>query len=109
MTSVYPLYHVPPEETMREVAHKLFEEEVGLRIKAESWCYTPILMSNAAEVKFALYNGKMTVFTDVRILGKYESEDSCKIEIQASINGLPPAVREFYVVEECNRTQRLAF
>jgi 8-oxo-dGTP pyrophosphatase MutT (NUDIX family) len=102
MTGAYAFLHVPPEKTMREVAHKLFEEEVGLRIEAGSWNYTPIPLKNAAEVSFTLFKGKKTVFSDVRIIGRYESEDSCKIEVQASINGLSPAVREFYVVEECN-------
>ena len=76
-------------------------------MKTEAEEYNPIPLGNAAEVKFTLFNGKMTVFSDVRIIGKYESEDFCKIEIQASINGLPPAVREFYVIEECNRARDL--
>lgn len=107
MTGVFSFYHVPPEKTMREVAHKLFEVDIGLKIEDGSWKYNPIPLSNSAEVKFTLFNGKMLVFSDVRVIGKYESEDSCKLQIQASINGLPPAVREFYVVEECNSEKGL--
>lgn len=103
MTGVNSTYHIPPEEAMREVAKRLFEEETGLKIDVKSWLYNYLPESSVAVARFALLKGQSTIFNDVRVFGKYESDNSCKMHVRASINGLPPTVREFFVLKECER------
>jgi len=86
---------------VRDAARTIFESDNGLVIESGSWKYKPVPHRALAEANFSLSDGKNTVFNNVKVLVLYASDDDCKIRVQASINGLSPTYREFYVIEEC--------
>lgn len=92
---------IPSEETVREAAKKIFEDEAGLEIDNGSWQYRMMPDRDIAVARFALCDGANTVFRRVLIMVRYSAENTCKIDVQASINRFPPTRREFYVAEEC--------
>lgn len=100
MGKINGAYTLPSEDTVIEAAVKLFEVETGLHIEERTWQYRQIPDRGASAARFALTDGKKTVFSNVLVVARYSTSQDFKLEVQASINGLPSVRRVFYVVEE---------
>lgn len=90
---------VPSQNIVREAAFKIFEAESKLHIEPESWQFKSLADKGIAAAKFALASAKGIIFRNVLVLVRYDKSSPYKIHVQASINGLSPMHREFYVAE----------
>ena len=99
--SINPDRPIPSEEVLLEAARLIFDADSGLSLVDGEWYFIILKDRNISVVRFALSDGKSIVFSRVRLAGWFAGTDSCKLNIEISINGLSPMRREFYVAEEC--------
>lgn len=90
---------MPTPEIMREVAEQLFEKEAGLHVMNDSWRYHQLAEKGVAAARFALSDGKKTVFNHVLVAARYEASKPVRLKVLASIHGFSPTSREFFVTE----------
>jgi hypothetical protein len=82
-----------------EAAVKIFEFEAGLRVESGTWQYRALPEKGVAVARFALSNGMNTRFDNVLIMARYSVSNPQMLEVQASVRGLSPMRRDFYVID----------
>ncbi len=91
---------IPTQEIVREAADRLFGKEASLRVESMTWRYRIVPEKGVAAAKFSLSDGKQIVFSNVLFIARYHKRSTSRIEVQASISGLTPMHREYYVLDE---------
>ena len=90
---------IPTEEILVEAAVKIFEFEAGLRMESETWQYRAFPEKGVAAAIFALSNGMSTRFDNVLLVARYSNSNPHMVQVQASVRGLSPTRRNFYVID----------
>jgi hypothetical protein len=99
MGNDYQGRRIPTQEILMEAAVKIFEFEAGLRVESGTWQYRALPEKGVAAAKFALSNGMSTRFDNVLIVARYSDSKPHMIQVQASVRGLSPMRRDFYVID----------